>query len=139
VGVDSIAPGPRDHLVTRSREQQLEQLDPEVRLEGPLDPAEGHTGSPATRRGRSSANSPATQAVDFSSTNLRGGEGGIGTRAQFDTERKRSVPAPHQRWPVISQILVVVRIENEYDRWWAVIGRYCSNPSRRPRQALASR
>ncbi len=34
-------PGPRDHLVTRALERALEQLDPETRVEDPLDPAEG--------------------------------------------------------------------------------------------------
>src|ERR1035437_9787786 len=36
-----MAPGPRDHLVTRELAQGLERLDPEVRVEAPLDPVEG--------------------------------------------------------------------------------------------------
>src|ERR1017187_2659094 len=36
-----MAPGPRDHLITRELAHGLERLDPEVRVEAPLDPAEG--------------------------------------------------------------------------------------------------
>ena len=36
-----MAPGPRDHLVTRELAQGLERLNPEVRVEAALDPAEG--------------------------------------------------------------------------------------------------
>ncbi len=39
--MDSTAPGPRDHLITRSIERDLEQLDPELLVEDALDPAEG--------------------------------------------------------------------------------------------------
>jgi PLD-like domain/Type III restriction enzyme, res subunit len=35
------APGPRDHLITQALEQELDGLDAEVRVEKPLDPAEG--------------------------------------------------------------------------------------------------
>ncbi len=41
MGMDSTAPGPRDHLITRSIERDLEQLDPELLVEDALDPAEG--------------------------------------------------------------------------------------------------
>ncbi|HWF51614.1 MAG TPA: DEAD/DEAH box helicase family protein, partial [Solirubrobacteraceae bacterium] len=41
MGIDSMAPGPRDHLITRDLEQELDRIDPEVRVEVPLDPAEG--------------------------------------------------------------------------------------------------
>jgi len=41
VGIDPMAPGPRDHLITRDLEQELDRVDPEVRVEVPLDPAEG--------------------------------------------------------------------------------------------------
>jgi hypothetical protein len=34
-------PGPRDHLITRALESELDQIDPSVRVEEPLDPAEG--------------------------------------------------------------------------------------------------
>jgi superfamily II DNA or RNA helicase/HKD family nuclease len=37
----SEAPGPRDHLLTRLLERRLAGLDPELRSEEPLDPAEG--------------------------------------------------------------------------------------------------
>ena len=35
------APGPRDHLITRLLERRLAGLEPELRAEEPLDPAEG--------------------------------------------------------------------------------------------------
>jgi superfamily II DNA or RNA helicase len=41
VGIDSMAPGPRDHLITRDLGEELDRIDPEVRVEVPLDPAEG--------------------------------------------------------------------------------------------------
>jgi HKD family nuclease len=36
-----MVPGPRDHLITRELAHGLERLDPEVRVEAPLDPAAG--------------------------------------------------------------------------------------------------
>jgi hypothetical protein len=36
-----MAPGPRDHLITRGLERELDRLDLEVRVEARLDPAEG--------------------------------------------------------------------------------------------------
>ena len=41
MGIDSMSPGPRDHLITSGLEQELDRLDPEVRVEVLLDPAEG--------------------------------------------------------------------------------------------------
>lgn len=38
--MSEIDPGPRDHLITRSLERALDALDPELRVEGPLDAAE---------------------------------------------------------------------------------------------------
>jgi HKD family nuclease len=41
VSTDSAAPGPRDHLITCSMERELADLDPGLRVEAALDPAEG--------------------------------------------------------------------------------------------------
>jgi hypothetical protein len=37
----SETPGPRDHLLTRQLERRLAGLEPDLRSEEPLDPAEG--------------------------------------------------------------------------------------------------
>ena len=39
--MDSNAPGPRDHLITRALERRLATLESDLRAEQPLDPAEG--------------------------------------------------------------------------------------------------
>src|SRR5450755_4205626 len=39
-GVSATDPGPRDHLITRALTRELEDLDPEVLVETPLDAAE---------------------------------------------------------------------------------------------------
>ena len=38
---DGLRPGPRDHLITRALERLLQTLDPELREDVALDPAEG--------------------------------------------------------------------------------------------------
>ena len=38
--MDSLAPGPRDHLITSALERALAELDPELLISDALDPAE---------------------------------------------------------------------------------------------------
>jgi hypothetical protein len=48
-----LAPGPRDHLITRSLRARLNEIGEEFREEEQLDPAEGRTGLRAMRCVRS--------------------------------------------------------------------------------------
>ena len=52
---DGLKPGPRDHLVTRALERLLQTLDPEVREDAALDPAEGPERLDSSRNGRDRA------------------------------------------------------------------------------------
>ena len=61
MGIDSMSPGPRDHLITSGLEQELDRLDPEVRVEVPLVPPKAPLDALTMRCGRSSGSSPSTR------------------------------------------------------------------------------